>query len=255
MVVTSYFNIEAYSTNSINNEIEYTENLSQSNKIENINIISKESDNTYKNKSISIEIANILGYDIDEQSVYSLIFGEELINQGIEIYKTETEKEFQDKRSINTKNDNNSIILKIENKVDQSSALLKIDEPDINYNGAIVQLTEKDRDLLERLVMGEAGGEGKEGAALVAQAIRDTMVYKGYNSIEDIRQKLKYSGSIDKEPNQNVKDAVAFIFDEGGMAVKHKIFYFYAPKLVESKFHEQQKFIIEHGGHRFFSEW
>lgn len=254
MVVTLCgFNIKTYSTD-INNEIEYAENLSQSNKITNINIINKENNDTYKNKSVSIEIANILGYNIDEQSVYSLIFGEELINQGVEIYKTETEKEFQNKRSVNTKN-NNSIILKIENKVDQSSALLKIEEPDDNYNGAIVQLTEEDRNLLERLVTGEAGGEGKEGAALVAQAIRDTMVYKGYNSIEDIRQKLKYSGSINKEPNQDVKDAVAFIFDEGGMAVKHKIFYFYAPKLVESEFHEQQKFIIEHGGHRFFSEW
>lgn len=139
--------------------------------------------------------------------------------------------------------------------VDQSEALLHTDYADANYTGAIVKLTPEDRDILERLVMGEAGGEGYEGAALVAQAIRDTMVYKGFGSVNEVRVACKYSGSLKRTPNQNVKDAVAYVFDQGGIVVKHPIFYFYAHKSISSSFHESQKFIIEHGGHRFFSTW
>lgn len=135
----------------------------------------------------------------------------------------------------------------------QGYALLEIDNPDINYNGVSIALTSSDRDLLERLVMGEAGDEGYEGAALVAQCIRDTMVYKGYNSVAAVRQGCKYSGSINREPNDNVKKAVAFIFDEGGYAVRHKIFYFYAFKWCKGSWHETQPFVIQHGGHRFFA--
>ena len=134
-----------------------------------------------------------------------------------------------------------------------SNCLLGIENPDPNYTGAIVTLSAEDRDILERLVMGEAGGEGMEGAALVAQAIRDTMVYKGFTSVNDVRIACGYTGSLKRQPNQSVKDAVAYIFDQGGNAVQHRIFYFYAPKLVSSQFHESQRFVIEYGGHRFFS--
>ena len=143
----------------------------------------------------------------------------------------------------------------IKTNVNQSEALLQIDCATPNYAGAVVTLSPEDRDLLERLVMGEAGGEGFEGAALVAQAIRDTMVYKGFTSVNDVKTACGYSGSIKKTPNQNVKNAVAYVFDQGGIVVKHPIFYFYAPKMASSKFHESQKFIIEKGEHRFFSTW
>lgn len=140
-------------------------------------------------------------------------------------------------------------------QVDQSEALIDTESPDENYTGSIVTLSESDRDLLERLVMGEAGGEGMIGAALVAQAIHDTMIMKDIGSVDEIRRTMKYSGSIKKEPNEDVKEAVKYIFDDGGIAVKHKIIYFYAPKLVKSKFHESQQFIVEYKGHRFFSPW
>ncbi len=135
----------------------------------------------------------------------------------------------------------------------QGSALLDIENPDTNYKGVSVSLTAEDRDLLERLVMGEAGAEGYEGAALVAQCIRDTMVYKGYSSVASVREGCKYSGSISKEPNQDVKNAVSFIFDDGGYAVRHKLYYFYAYKWCSSSWHETQPFIIQYGGHRFFA--
>ena len=145
-----------------------------------------------------------------------------------------------------------SAVAVIISDVDQSDALLEIEEPDENYNGVIIELDAKDRDLLEHLVMGEAGSEGYEGACLVAQAIRDALVYKGFKSVAEVRKGMKYSGSIKKEPNEDVLNACKFIFDEGGCVVKHRILYFYAPKYCSGKWHNTQHFIIEHGGHRFF---
>lgn len=135
------------------------------------------------------------------------------------------------------------------------NALVQIANPDPEYKGQVVKLSASDRDLLERLVMGEAGGEGFEGAALVAQTLRDHMVYHGYTSVDKLRRDLKYSGSIKKQPNEDVKKAVAFIFDEGGVAVQHKIYYFYAPRYCEGKWHNTQEFILEYGCHRFFCKW
>lgn len=262
-------------------------------------------------ENVQVDIADVLGMDVQEEMQYSLVLGEELVKYNI-VYvskadEQELEQKFKDLHEIESMEklelDESSIIditnstrevdleaiqkereengesgndekagndeavlaqadvkmatepaqKPIITNVDQSGTLLQAAVVDEGYTGVAVQLTESDRDLLERLVMGEAGAEGYEGAALVAQALRDTMVYKGFNSIEEIRVNLKYSGSINKEPNQDVKNAVAYIFDEGGMAVKHTIFYFYAPKLVKSSFHESQLFIVEYKGHRFFS--
>ena len=139
--------------------------------------------------------------------------------------------------------------------VDQSQALLKIDNPQEEYSGSIVSLSTDDRYILEHLVMGEAGNQGYEGAALVAQCIRDTMVYDGISSVEQVRTQYKYSGSLNIEPNQDVLNAVKFIFDDGGIAVKHRVQYFYAPRICSGDWHETQDFVIEHGGHKFFAKW
>ena len=139
--------------------------------------------------------------------------------------------------------------------VDQSQALLKIDNPQEEYSGSIVSLSTDDRYILEHLVMGEAGNQGYEGAALVAQCIRDTMVYDVISSVEQVRTQYKYSGSLNIEPNQDVLNAVKFIFDDGGIAVKHRVQYFYAPRICSGDWHETQDFVIEHGGHKFFAKW
>lgn len=141
------------------------------------------------------------------------------------------------------------------NSTDQNDALIAIDEPDETYTGTIVKLGRDDRKLLEHLVMGEAGCEGFNGAALVAQAIRDAITYMGYSTVAEVREALKYSGKINNVPNNDTLNAVSYIFDNGGFAVKHKIFYFYAFHRIKSKWHESQKFITEVGNHRFFSSW
>lgn len=134
------------------------------------------------------------------------------------------------------------------------NGLIAIDKPDENYDGAIIELDQENRNLLERIVMGEAGGEGVEGASLVAQCIHDTMIKDNNYDVASIISQYKYTGSIDKEPNSNAKEAVSIVFDQGGYAVKHRIIYFYAPSLVESAWHETQKFVVEYGGHRVFDK-
>lgn len=125
---------------------------------------------------------------------------------------------------------------------------------DESYEGSAISLDSENRRKLERLVQGEAGNQGFIGAALVAQTIHDTMILENDYDVMSIKKGHKYSGSLDNAPNQDVLDAVSFIFDEGGMAVQHRLIYFYAPKCVTSSFHEKQLFIVEYRGHRFFDE-
>lgn len=143
----------------------------------------------------------------------------------------------------------------IEQKAEQPrgpESLFGIGNPDSSYKSVSVRVTGKDRDVLERLVMGEAGNQGFEGAALVAQCIRDAMVYDGYGSVEEVRKTLKYSGSLEYEPSQDVLDAVEYIFDQGNCAVEHRILYFYS---ANGGWHETQNFIIQYKAHRFFDRW
>ncbi len=136
-----------------------------------------------------------------------------------------------------------------------SKYLLDIKNPDDSYVGYSIKLTDYDRDILERLVMGEAGGEGFIGCCLVAQAIRDTMINDGYNSVEHLRSSMGYYGSVYVTPNEDALNAVKFIFDEGGSAVQHDIIYFYAPAICTSGWHESQEFVVAHNSHRFFDRW
>lgn len=131
--------------------------------------------------------------------------------------------------------------------------LYDIADPDPDYGYKVVKVTGEDRELLEALIMGEAGNQGFIGVALVAQCIKDAMVYRGYETVAEVRAKLKYSGSITKTPNEDVKKAVAYIFDEGGYAVKHPIMYFYSCKNgIKNGFHETQEFVVQYKYHRFF---
>jgi hypothetical protein len=141
--------------------------------------------------------------------------------------------------------------LTVEQVLNNKDAIIKIDNPDTRYCGYKVTLPPDQRDLLERLVTGEAGAT-YEGSLLVAQCIRDAIVCDNYKSIAQVRSALKYTGSINRGACENAKRAVAEIFDEGKVAVQHRIYYFYAPALVYSQWHETQYFVLEKDGHRYF---
>ena len=111
-------------------------------------------------------------------------------------------------------------------------------------------LTRGERDLVERVVMAEAGGESYKGQMLVAQCILNACEIDGIRPAEAVK---RYSYAKSRpEPSKSVKRAVAAVFDEGEQATGEPILYFYAPALTTSEFHESQIFVIEEGGHRFF---
>ena len=111
-------------------------------------------------------------------------------------------------------------------------------------------LTRGERDLVERVVMAESGGESYKGQMLVAQCILNACEIDGIRPAEAVK---RYSYAKSRpEPSKSVKRAVAAVFDEGEQATGEPILYFYAPALTTSEFHESQIFAIEEGGHRFF---
>lgn len=138
--------------------------------------------------------------------------------------------------------------------IQSQGGLLDIDDPYDGYNGGKVSVVGEDRDLLERLVYGEAGNQGFIGISLVAQCIRDAMLYEGFDTVAELRTAFRYAGSIDKGTSEEVRRAIRFIFDEGGYAVKHPILYFYAPKGEPNYdgFHESQEFVVQYVRSRFF---
>lgn len=111
-------------------------------------------------------------------------------------------------------------------------------------------LTEAERDLVERVVMAESGGESYKGQMLVAQCILNACEIDGIRPAEVIR-KYVYAKAR-PEPSDSVKRAVSAVFDKGEQVTDEPIVYFYAPALVKSEFHESQIFCLREGGHKFF---
>ena len=113
-------------------------------------------------------------------------------------------------------------------------------------------LTEMERDLVERVVMAESGGESYKGQMLVAQCILNACILDNMRPAEAIR-KYAYAKSR-PEPSESVKQAVSAVFDKGEQVTDEPIVYFYAPKIVKSEFHESQRFVLAEGNHKFFAE-
>lgn len=135
---------------------------------------------------------------------------------------------------------------------DGGGYLMDIDNPDPNYVGYSIALSDVDRDLAERIIMGEAGSTGYIGMALVAQCLRDTYIAGGYTNIADVISENGYYGSMDITPSQDCKDVVSFIFDQGGSAVQHRIRVFYASNYCTSSWHEAQQYVCSLDYVRFF---
>lgn len=133
--------------------------------------------------------------------------------------------------------------------------LVAIDNPDTSYGTRQINLTDEDRDLLERLCYGEFGGGGFVGASLIAQSVKDAMVYEGFTSVAQVINEYKYTGSTVSGKNAVCQQAVKYVFDENHDAVQHRIMYMYNPYMVSSQFHENQKFILSYENVRFFDKW
>lgn len=133
--------------------------------------------------------------------------------------------------------------------------LVAIDNPDTVYSCPHIELTDEDRDLLERLCMGEFGSGGFIGAALIAQSVKDAMCFDGYATVEDVIKYCRYDGDTNRGTNADCVRAVRYVFDDDGDVVQHRIMYMYNPYLVQSAFHESQNYILSYQGVRFFDRW
>lgn len=126
------------------------------------------------------------------------------------------------------------------------------DKPDRGGDRLRYDLTDGERELVERVVMAESGGESYEGQVLVCQCILNACEINGIRPAEAIKRYAYAKGR--PEATDSVKRAVVAVFDKGEKVTDEAIIYFYAPAVTASKFHESQRFICEVGGHRFFAE-
>lgn len=124
---------------------------------------------------------------------------------------------------------------------------------DVVKNDSLFYLNDYQREVAERIVMGESGIESYDGQVLVAQCLLNACLKDGLLPSE-VREKYKYAG-WHNNPSDSVKKAVSAVFDDGYKITDEFILYFYAPMYCESDWHESQRFVIEVGGHKFFAEW
>ena len=121
-----------------------------------------------------------------------------------------------------------------------------IEESPIDY-----PITEDDRETLEHIVEGEAGGESYDGKLWVATCLRNAME-KDDLSAEQVRISYQYAG-WGETVSDDTKKAVSRVFDFGD-TTHDSVLWFYAPEWCESEWHESQQFVAEIGGHRFFCQ-
>ncbi len=130
--------------------------------------------------------------------------------------------------------------------------LLAIDNPDKGYKCPHIELSDDDRDLLERLCYGEFGTGGFTGAALIAQSVKCAMVDLGTSDVSRVIRDFRYTGSTHSGTSEACKKAVIYIFDMDKDAVQHRLLYMYNPTMVSSAFHESQNYICSFKEIRFF---
>lgn len=144
-----------------------------------------------------------------------------------------------------------------ENKVSYESQwnrgyLVAVDYPDTSYRCPHIELSDENRDVLERLCMGEFSVGGFTGAALIAQAVKNAMATYGYTDVRDVIRSMHYTGKLGTKPSGAVKKAVIYVFDMDKDAIQHRILYMYNPELTQSRFHESQDYICTYKDVRFF---
>lgn len=126
----------------------------------------------------------------------------------------------------------------------------------VEYDKPFYAITEDDRYVIECIVAGEAKGEPTEGKMAVAQCLLNAMAKDGLSASE-VRKKYQYSGWDDELQNSNpdcwveVCEAVNRVFDDGEFVSENPILYFYAPKVINSKWHRSLPHDQNIGGHSF----
>jgi N-acetylmuramoyl-L-alanine amidase len=111
-------------------------------------------------------------------------------------------------------------------------------------------LTDEELYLVCGIVAAEAQNEPYDGKMAVAQTI--------LNNCERNNRRPADIAWMYADPRHTWSDevwqAVSAVFFEGHTVTDELIMWFYNPALCVSEWHESQRFVMEIGGHRFFSE-
>ncbi len=114
------------------------------------------------------------------------------------------------------------------------------------------QLTDAERYEVAQIITAEAAGEPLAGKIAICQCILQACEDDGIRPAEAAERYL-YS-TRRPEPTDEALLAVTYVFDFGLMATTEPIKYFYNPDMVESDFHESQRYILTINKHRFYAE-
>lgn len=114
------------------------------------------------------------------------------------------------------------------------------------------QLTDAERYEVARIVTAEAADEPLAGKMAICQCILQACEDDGIRPAEAAERYL-YS-TRRPEPTDEALLAVTYVFDFGLVATTEPIKYFYNPDMVESPFHESQRYILTINKHRFYAE-
>lgn len=114
------------------------------------------------------------------------------------------------------------------------------------------QLTDAERYEVAQIITAEAAGEPLAGKIAICQCILQACEDDEIRPAEAAERYL-YS-TRRPEPTDEALLAVTYVFDFGLVATTEPIKYFYNPDMVESDFHESQRYILTINKHRFYAE-
>lgn len=100
-------------------------------------------------------------------------------------------------------------------------------------SGHVLKLTDDERNLVERIVAGEARGESLECQMACAQAIRDRCLEWDKPVINICTAKWQFCEPYHGEITDRTKDAVTFTFDYGIDTLEYPVTHFYAFELID----------------------
>lgn len=203
-------------------------------------------DNRLINPEIGIHKPGSTEYIYKDKYVNGELISHKCIKQQVLTYPTD--------KIIVKGNRNIDIINKSYNN--KTSYLIKTKYDNKDFKLPMVKLSDKDRDMLERIVTGEFGGS-YVGSCLIAQSIKCAIVYDGYTSVSAVIKGMGYVGSTANR-SQNAVNAVKYIFDDNNLAVRHRLFYMCTKDYYDStpgNFHSTQSFILQYENVLFFDRW
>ena len=127
-------------------------------------------------------------------------------------------------------------------------------DPDPSYRGQVWEVT--DKELVINTISREYGGD-YNGSVLVAQVIRDLMIYNKTHTFQPVFDR-SFGGSFpdyvnDASVRANAEKAYDYIFNQGGSAVQHMIHCYYATNIIDyAEWQEKQILVKEYEYSRFF---